>query len=260
MAHNTTLKISSQLLVVAGAFAASHIQATPITIINPSFEFVDSTACSGANKLPAGSGTFIDTTQSYVAGCIDANPFGTVAGSSGWSASGPDAGALAPSLTQYNPLSLPDGASVAFINTGAIFQVLSSTLQAGAYSLSVYIGSRKDASLGSYTVELLAGSTVIASDSNDLTVPANSFVKDTNSGLTVNILAGNPNLGAPLEIMLIASEPGGGPPNLPTNQADFDLVALDFRAAQSSVPEPGSMFLCLPSSVAILLRALHRRV
>ena len=108
-------------------------------------------------------------------------------------------------------------------------------------------------------VELLAGSTVIASDSNDLIVPANSFVRDTNPGLTVNILASNPNLGAHLEILFSASEPGGGPPALPTNQADFDQVALDFQPAQSTVPEPGTMFLCSAGAAAILLRALHRR-
>jgi hypothetical protein len=260
MAFNT-LNISSKLFIVAGALAACQIQAAPLAIINPSFEFVDSTGCSGNNKLTAGSGNFIDSGQQYVAGCVDATPFGNVAGSSGWSVSGPDAGALAPATLQYNPLSrIPDGTTVAFINTGSIFQVLSSTLQAGTYSLSVFIGSRNDgAPLGPYTVELLAGSTVIASDSNDLTVPVNSFVKDTNPGLTVNILPGDPNLGAHLEILFSASEPGGGPPALPTNQADFDQVTLDFQPAQSSVPEPGSMFLCSAGAAAILLRALHRR-
>jgi hypothetical protein len=108
-------------------------------------------------------------------------------------------------------------------------------------------------------VELLAGSTVIASDSNDLIVPANSFVRDTNPGLTVNILASNPNLGAHLEILFSGNEPGGGPPVLPTNQADFDQVALDFEAAQSIVPEPGSMFLCSAGIATILLRALRRQ-
>jgi hypothetical protein len=260
MAFNKALKISSRLFI-AGVLAVCQIQAAPLAIINPSFEFVDSTGCSGNNKLAAGSGNFIDSGQQYVAGCVDATPFGNVAGSSGWSVSGPDAGALAPSMLQYNPVSrIPDGTTVAFINTGSIFQVLSSTLQAGTYSLSVFIGSRNDgAPLGPYTVELVAGSTVIASDSNDLTVPVNSFVKDTNPGLTVNILAGNPNLGAHLEILFSANEPGGGPPNSPTNQADFDQVALDFQAAPSGVPEPGSMFLCSAGAAALLLRALHRR-
>jgi hypothetical protein len=240
---NTTLRFSSRLFMLAAALSAYQVQAATIPIINPSFEFVDNVSgCSSSNVLNATS--FIDSATFYSGGCVGATPFGTVPGSSGWSVSGPDAGVLAPATSLYASSAIPNGQNVAFINTGSISQTLSSTLQVGTYSLSVFIGSRGDGfTLNNYTVELLAGSTVIASDSNSLIVPAGTFVNDTNSGLTVNILAGNPNLGANLGIVLMASEPGGGPPTYPTNQADFDQVALNFQSSVSTVPEPGSLLL-----------------
>jgi len=228
----------SAVLVLLGSIAAIPSMAQTVTIINPSFEFVDNVSgCSSGNVLDSLS--FLGPTF-YSGGCVDSTPFGTVAGSSGWTVTGPDAGVL-----NWSSLfvSIPDGTNVAYINTGTIFQTLGTDAAVGTYTLSLDVGGRCDHPINNYTVELLAGTNPIATDNGSLVSSLTGagqcahFLTDT---LIANVTSSTPGLGDPLEIMLSASEPGGPPPILPTAQANFDQVTLD---GPSAIPEPSTLTL-----------------
>jgi hypothetical protein len=124
----------------------------------------------------------------------------------------------------------PEGSNVAYTNfTRAIFQTLSATLQAGStYTLTVLVGDRLDVGFAGYAVELLAGSTVVASDTNGF-VPANGAFQL--STVTYTAGAGDPFAGQVLGIRLRATAAAGNP------QAAFDDVKL-FEEPGEVVPVP----------------------
>ena len=213
----TAFRTRTTQFVLAGALAAIPIRASSIAINNPSFEtVVNATGCSASNTLIAGE--FIST-DNLGSGCVNADPFNGTYTVSG------DVGVWAPGTTFY-PAGVPNGESIAFTNNGSISQILTSTAQLGGYTLSLEIGGRCDVPINNYTVELLAGATVIASDSNSkvssLATPSGSgcgtFVADTLSG---NVTA--PLVGEALEIVL--SSTGSSD----TSQAAFDALSLGFQ-------------------------------
>jgi hypothetical protein len=163
-------------------------------------------------------------------GGFTSNTFAT-----GWTCTpvgGPtDCGVFRPQAAQY-PGGAPEGVNVAYSNGGTITQNLAATLALNTtYTLSVDVGKRLDMGFTSYLIELLAGSTVIASDNTTLNPAAGTFLLSTrtyNSG-AANILAGQT-----LSILLRGNAGG---------QPDFDAVALN--AVVSAVPEPGPATLCL---------------
>jgi hypothetical protein len=166
--------------------------------------------------------------------------FGPIAG---WTQSGGgSSGVFQPNAFQPVGGSLPNvgagfiagvtGTQTAFINppgsgTGSISQTLTTTLQSGSYRLMVGVGDRADTATPFYTIELLAGSSVLVSGNQS------SFLTPTTGWITAQLdfsaLSGNANLGQLLGIRL-SGTPGGG-------QVNFDNVRL-FR-----VPEPGSFAL-----------------
>lgn len=114
-----------------------------------------------------------------------------------------------------------EGNNLFYTNGGFIQQTTSELLTAGStYTLEVDV-IRRPIFFTGYTVQLLAGDTVIAEDINGLLPPVGGFLVST---LTYVPAANDPLLGLPLTIRL------GGP-----TQANFDNVRLN-----GVVPAPAS--------------------
>jgi hypothetical protein len=196
---------------LAGLTLAGAVAATPITIVNFSFE----------NPIKADAGFSMDDVTGWVAIGLT--------------------GVFNPTTTQL-PQGPTDGLQVAYSNNGnlstaglALTQDLTGTvLTAGTfYTLMVDVLSRPGGSSekGS-TLELrTSAGTLLASSSVGALTPG------TNALLTTTFLAGlsDPNLGQTLEIRLLSNGA----------QSDWDNVRLDATARldTSAVPESGTVFL-----------------
>ena len=74
------------------------------------------------------------------------------------------------------PSGIPEGVNIAALEIGSLAQTLGATLQPNTtYTLGFSVGARADYAFGGYSVELLAGSTTLASDSS-LTPASGTFV------------------------------------------------------------------------------------
>jgi hypothetical protein len=141
-------------------WTSSRIWAADIPIVNAGFEQV---------VLPCAGGP----------GCATAVGVPMV----GWTGTGnfwtfkPSTGAGA-----IFPGGVPEGVNVAALaGNGTITQTLTATLRTNTnYTLQFSIGSRADQAFAGYRVELLAGSTVLASDSS-LSPPTGTFVTGSES-------------------------------------------------------------------------------
>ena len=201
--------VKSLVLFVGGMVAclAAGAQAAPIAIVNAGFEMpvlADNDATN--NAIPGWTGTDIG----------DAFNFGV----------------YNPSAAFF-PGQAPEGANVAFIERGAIFQVLASVLQPGSYSLSVLVGDSLVDPVSPFTIELRAGATVLAQASAP--APADGSFTLVTAGYQATAL--DPLLGLPLEVRLI--DPGFDK----TTEPYFDDVRLDFTARNAEVPEPATVVL-----------------
>ena len=128
----------------------------------------------------------------------------------------------------YGPSpTLPNGSQVAWSNGGTISQTLSATLQANTkYTLGAFVGRRLALNFPGYNIELLAGTTVLASSGNSVTPTDGTFAPVTvsyTSGISVTP-------GQALKIRL-TSQTGANA------QTNFDLITLD----ASPIPEPSAM-------------------
>lgn len=175
----------------------------------------------------ASAGLLTVINPSFESQSLAVNAF-TVGTLTGWSAPGVQ-GAFRPGPTIYTA-GIPDGNNVAFSHTGGgtISQILSDVLTANTlYTLSVNVGDRLDLTFSGYSINLLAGSTVLASTSTP--VPLNG--RFATATVQFQTLATHANLGALLQIQLITT-PGG--------QVNYDNVRLDGTAV-AAVPEPASI-------------------
>jgi hypothetical protein len=154
----------------------------------------------------------------------------------GWTAAGDWQGVQNGTGGSY--ASVPDGVNYAYDDGGTIRQTLSSTLEVGTYTLSVYDGNREGRFSGG-TLELFAGSTLLGSAA--LTAPADNTFALTSFDVTA--LSSDANLGQALTIDLIGNGTGEG--SVPS--VDFDDVQLNFIA----VPEPSTWAMML-GGVAVL--------
>jgi hypothetical protein len=158
----------------------------------------------------------------------------------GWTLSGTGAGSWNPTFFQY-PAGVPEGDHVAYSNAdtdGVISQLLPAVLTPGAtYELSVWVGRRADLAFGGYLVELLAGGTVLASESNVQFPPSGWFAQST---IAYTAGAADPLAGQALEIRLRAFGP----------QTNFDLVELT-ASGITAVPEPATAALLAAGLVAV---------
>jgi hypothetical protein len=117
------------------------------------------------------------------------------------------------------PSGIPEGVNVAALGdvggSGVLVQTLSIALQPNTtYTLTFSVGSRTDYAFSGYTVELLAGSTTVASDSS-LAPPPGTFATGR---IVYSSTNASPLLGQSLAIRLTGNGPG---------QADFDKISLD---------------------------------
>lgn len=150
----------------------------------------------------------------------------------GWSRSGgTDAGVFRPSgFPASGPgfISGVDGSQTAFSNGPDFSQTLTDTLQVGTYDLTVAIGNRVDFSLPSYTINLLAGGTTIATGGN-AAVPNDGWIDLT---VSITITAANALLGSILGIELVNN---GG------IQMNWDNVRLELNDSVTVVPVPPAL-------------------
>ena len=217
-------------LISAAAFAAATLTAaqagaTAIAVTNPSFEQ--------------------DTTYQNSIGTADLWTSGSI---SGWSVTG-DTGYWHPSTYEYPgggdtntpATNVPDGVNVAYSNGGTIAQTLATTLaDSTTYTLGVWIGHRADGYWNDYTIELLAGGTVIASAFDPIDPGPGQFGHTT---LTYSAGASDPHAGQALGIEFVTNGA----------QVNYDAVTLN----ASAVPEPKG--LALVAAGLIGLGLMRRR-
>ena len=132
------------------------------------------------------------------------------------------------------PSGIPEGVNVAAVGdsngSGVVVQTLAITLQPNTtYTVTFSVGSRTDYAFSGYSVELLAGSTTVASDSSLAPAPG-TFATGRIVYSSTNT---SPLLGQSLAIRLTGNLPG---------QADFDQISLDLTQAfiSSSVSQIAS--------------------
>jgi hypothetical protein len=124
----------------------------------------------------------------------------------------------------YGGQPVPDGNQVAYSNGGTIAQTLSAVLQPNTrYTLSADIGRRKGLAFPANSIRLIAGNTLVSS--NSVTPAAGTFQRVTVSYTSGDI--GDPLIGKPLQIYL--SSWG--------DQTNFDNVTLN----ASPIPEPSAI-------------------
>jgi hypothetical protein len=178
----------------------------------------------------------------------------------GWTpgpVSGPSVvGIYNPSGVHYPGGLAPEGRNVAASEGGRSFsQTLGDTLQTSTrYTLTVQVGYQLFASTptGGYGVELLAGSTVIASDFNGLLVSRGAFTLVT---VVYDSSATDPLAGQALTIRLRSTVTST------TNaQTNFDDVKLEATAlgGPNPVPAPPGLVLLASGGVCVGLARTRR--
>lgn len=209
------------LSILALAFIAVPAHADTIAIVDPSFE---------SPLVPP------------ITGCGGTCAFSTSI--PGWMISpGGMAGQFQPGDSGFFTVPVPDGSTVAYSNGSTISQTLSATLSPNTtYTLTVDVGRRVDASVTNYTIDLLAGGTVISSDPlSNSTITPGTFALETLSFTTgATVLPG--------QLLGIAFS------NPWPVQLNYDNVQL----SASPVPEPGSLAL-LATGLGLLFFVFRRR-
>ncbi|GBL09572.1 hypothetical protein MSj_01051 [Microcystis aeruginosa Sj] len=205
-----TIAIASSCLMIV---PQGQVRAASVFIANHSFETPVITSPNGFVTVPSGTNnnwTFTGGSNQGFANPTLGHNFGN-----SW---------YGPSPT------LPNGNQVAWSNGGTISQTLSATLQANTkYTLGAYVGRRlaPTNNFPGYNIQLLAGSTVLASSGSSVTPAEGTFAP-----VTVSYSSGSssPLFGQALEIRLTSLSGV----NVQTN---FDLITLD----ASPIPEPSAI-------------------
>ena len=148
-------------------------------------------------------------------------------GIAGWEHSG-DAtlGVWAPTGSCYT-MDVPDGDFIGFLREGSIRQTTNHLVEAKSmFTLSLDIGNRSDIPFPEYSVNLMAGNTILDSGS---VLPGEGLF--SNLTLSYTALEGDPNIGSFLGIEIVSG----------SAQLNFDNVLLSNDPAP--VPEPTTMLL-----------------
>jgi hypothetical protein len=142
----------------------------------------------------------------------------------GWTITGSD-GSFQPTSANYI-LPLPDGITVAWSNGGTISQTLTGTsLQPNStYTLTVAVGHRLGGYVANYTIQLDAGSTVLAT----VSASNSSITPGTFMDVVLTYTTGSTVTPGDLAIVLITNG----------SQINFDNV-------RASVPEPSSLSMAV---------------
>jgi hypothetical protein len=209
--------------------------ANSITVLNPSFETLP------AGGLPIGGcGVGCSYSESNIPDWTGLNNGTTLSGQ------------IQPGVSSGNTsvfFSVPDGLTVGYVSNGMLSQVLSASLVAGlTYTLQVDVGLQEGLISGNVGIELLAGTTVIASADGNPT-----------AGNWVNVTAAytspvaDPLAGEALSIVLFNSGAYG------VTVGDFDNVRLGNNLG-SSIPEPASSGLAGLALVLIAFVSRKRKI
>ncbi|MBI4695835.1 MAG: VPLPA-CTERM sorting domain-containing protein [Gammaproteobacteria bacterium] len=118
------------------------------------------------------------------------------------------------------------------------------------YNLHVNVGRRLLSATFDYSLQLFAGSELLASSSDGLNLGPDSFGTDT---LAYDSGAANPFLGQALRIMLSTASTESSN----RTEAFFDNVVLDYAPTPATVPLPAAVWLL--GSGMVSLGALRRR-
>jgi len=192
-------------------------------------------AASVGTTATAGSVTVLN--PSFEAPAVNQGQF-TVGVIADWSVSAGNlpGGVFNPFGGTYNDLSDIDGSQVAYSNGGIISQTLTETLQAGmTYTLMVEVGNRADTNFAGYLIELLAGTTVIASDNNGVAPANGEFLTST---IEYTAMAGDADLGEALSIQLRSF-------GIQTNFDNVRLNGVDVDGGTTVIPTPTASLLSL---------------
>jgi hypothetical protein len=229
------ISLLAMVLVLQGTALASSVT-IPIAITNPSFE------ADNPPPVPGGPSWYF---YPGIASCTwGPNSI------SNWNTSTLDSGVSIPIVPgpEYDSLPTGNGTNSAWSMGSILSQTLNgSYLQAGDYTLKVWVGNRKDFGFdgSSYTVALYAGGTKLTAISDTHPTASNGeWVLDT---LTYHV-ASNIPANQQLQIQLF----GGSS----SSQVNFDNASLDFV---SSVPLPASVLL-LGSGLAGLMIFRRKRI
>jgi hypothetical protein len=220
MSFASTNKLGLFKIAIASSFLMivpqGQVRAASISIINNSFETPVITAGVGftSNNIITGW----TTSPGSVQGLLNPLQAQTFAANNSTALNG----------TFFNTgVGAPNGSQIAVSNGGTISQTLTgTTLQADTkYTLSASVGRRTiTTTFPSYNIQLLAGSTVLASK-NNIIPNLGQFAPVTFSYTTVGIGT------LPSGDLRIVLTSGG-------NQVGFDNVTLD---ASSDIPEPSAI-------------------
>lgn len=225
------------LVSLASAILAS-AHAAPITVLNPSFESPATAPATFTGTMTTGPSNW----TVYNTGATDNTRYFGV-----WN----------PATTVSYVNGAPDGANVGVVfldnvtnlAEAGLQQVLAATLQLSThYTLTVEVGNFSPGDpapwdftgFPGYRVDLLAGSTLLASDNNTLAPGEGIFLTSTVSFTTG---ASHADAGQALRIRLVNL-------NGPGVEVNFDNVRLDAAA----VPEPSTALLGGIGAACMLLR------
>jgi hypothetical protein len=239
--------IRSSLLGMFAVLAlASGLQGSTITVQNAGFE--------SAILAQNGNGTFSQLIPGSTIFASGGTLDNWVASSStvGAAAGGFDPGSGNPNWTS----TWWSGNNIGYLQvtsgTVALSQTLAATLlNDSTYTLSALVGRRLFTPALNYSIQLWAGSTMLASASN-LALAINSSGSDS---VTYASGSSNPLAGQTLSIVLRSTYAGGQ-----VTEAFFDNVSLDVVAPVSGVPEPATMGLVVLGIGAGIVRTARRRV
>ncbi|MBS1728524.1 MAG: PEP-CTERM sorting domain-containing protein [Armatimonadetes bacterium] len=240
------MTISKLALVTGSLGLCGSALASPVTIVNPSFEDNFASDWSYPSLVPNGW-TVID-------------PNGIIGG-------GDLTGVVNPTGSTFFNSGVPDGRNAAYIYLSeqigqgpvSLSQTLTATLQANThYHFQVGVGNiaagfSSDGNnyfdlteFPGYMVQVLANGVVLAEDNNSLAIPDGEFgtsVLDFDTG------ASDPQLGQAIEIRLTNLNMRSSAQH-PGVEVDFDMAQMD----ASPVPEPGTFAVAVFGLAGLMLR------
>ena len=215
-------------VVIVVFLSASHGLATPIDVLNPSFE---TPFCPGS----------VDWVTCTPANWDVYNPTGTVSGTFRPLTYGPG--------SPWD--SIPDGVQVAFSNGGTLTQLLSATIAPDTtYILSVWVSQRWSAGSFLPDIQLLGGATPVITMNN--ANPGGATPTQLSDGnytwedwrMSWRSPTSGPLIGQTLSIVLGSHAPVG----FDATQTDFDNVSLTVN------PEPGMFVLMAGGLIGLGIR------